>query len=369
LRECSNGVPITEADSVVIFQFQENKLLPTARVALAFLAAGLLAACGKGTPITSGTPTPSPTVPPAVTSQYPIPTASSRPMGIALGSDGNLWFTEFAASKIGQLNTSGKISENATPTKGAGPNAIASGPAPNLNLWFTETNVKGVAQITTTGPPYAEFTLPNPAAKPVSIALGSDGNMWVADIGTNSIWKVQQIRVKPHVKATQYPLTGNAQPAAITNGPDGALWFTEPGTNKIGRLPVTGYPLREYPIPTKDAGPSGIAAATDNGVWFLEQKAHKIGRISQTGVVTAEYPLTNAMTPFALIQGIDGNFYFTDTVKNNIGQFLFRSHRTVFFSIPTANSGPTALCLGTDSQIYFVETTGNKIAQFRYFNV
>lgn len=345
-------------------------MLPSARLAFAILTAGLVAACGKGTPITSGTPTPPPTPPPAVTAQYPIPTKSAHPAGIALGADANLWITELTASKIAQLNSRGQVSEAVTPTRNAGPNGIAAGPGPNLNMWFTETNIAKVAQITLTGPPYTEYTLPDKAARPAGLALGSDGNMWVCDIGTNSIWKVQQIRKKPHVLFTQYPLTGNAQPAGITNGPDGAIWFTEPGTNSIGRLPVTGsVTVTEYPVPTKNADPQGIAPGTDNALWFTERKGLKIARIATTGTVTAEYPLTGAMTPFALVQGVDGNFYFTDTAKNKIGQFLFRSHKTKFFSIPTANSEPTALTLGLDSQVYFVEYAGNKIAQFRYFNV
>jgi virginiamycin B lyase len=94
-----------------------------------------------------------------------------------------------------------------------------------------------------------------------------------------------------------------------------------------------------------------------------------IGRMSTGGTLLAEYPLTGAMTPDMLIQGIDGNFYFTDTAKNKIGQFFFRSHRVAFYPVPTANAEPTALTLGTDQQIYFVETAGNKIGQFRYFNV
>lgn len=290
-------------------------------------------------------------------------------MGIALGSDGNLWISEFSSSKMGQLNTAGQISESVTPTRHAGPNGVASGPGPNLNVWFTETNAAKVGQITITGPPYVEYTLPNPAARPVGIALGSDGNIWLTDPGTNSIWRVAQIRPQPHVKFTQFPLTGNAQPLNITNGPDGALWFTEPGTDSIGRLPIKGTPLIEYKLSTANADPVGIAAGSDNALWFTEQKAEKLGRISVTGVVTAEYPLTGAMTPDDLIQGIDGNFYFTDTAKNKIGQFLFRSHLVNYYSIPTANSGPSAMTLGTDRQIYFVETAGNKIGQFRYFNV
>jgi streptogramin lyase len=344
-------------------------LLRTARTLLVFLAAGFLAACGKGTPITSGTPTPAPTLPPQVTFQYPIPTASSRPAGIALGSDGNLWFTEFAKSKIGQLNTAGRISEAVTPSRNAEPNGIASGPGPNVNMWFTETNLAKVGQITITGPPYVEYTLPDATAKPTAIALGSDGNMWITDPGTNAIWRVHQIKHKPFVEFTQYRLAGNAQPAAITNGPDGALWFTEPGTNHIGRLPISGTPLTEYAVPTRNSGPTGITAGTDNALWFTEQKSKKIGRIDVTGAITAEYSLGAAQTPDQLIQGIDGNFYFTDTAANKIGQFFFKSHHVNFYRIPTANSAPTALTLGPDDQLYFTESAGNKIAQFRYFAV
>jgi virginiamycin B lyase len=348
---------------------EENSLLGMARIVLALAALGILAACGGGTPITSGSPTPSPTLPPQVTNQFPIPTASSRPAGITLGADGQIWFTEFAKSKMGRLVNSGKVQEIVTPTKNAEPNGIASGPGPNINIWFTESNSGKVGQITVAGPPYTEYQLPDPAARPIGIALGSDGNMWVTDQGTNSVWRVEQILVKPHVRFTQYHLTGNAQPEQITNGPDGALWFTEPGINSIGRLPVRGRPLNEYQIPTPNSDPIGIAPGTDNALWFTEQKAKQIGRISPSGNITAEYPLTGATTPDYVLQGIDGNFYFTDTLGNKMGQFLFRSHKTRFYKIPTADSGPTAMVLGPDEQIYLLETFANKIAQFRYFNV
>jgi len=342
-------------------------LLSQARISLAFLTVAFLAAFGGGTPVTSGSATPSPTLPPIVTSQYPIPSASSKPLGIALGIDGSMWFTENAKSKIAQLNAFGKINEEVTPSKNAGPSGIASGSGPNLNLWFTETNLGKVGQITISGPPYAEYTLPDKAARPVGIALGSDGNMWVTDPGTDSVWRIRQIKKKPFVLFKQYRLATGAQPLNITNGPDGALWFTEPGTNSIGRLPVTGGPPFEYAVPTANSDPVGIATGTDNALWFTEQKARQIGRMSTTGTVTAEYLIKNAMTPDAILQGVDGDFYFTDTALNKVGQFLFRTHTAAFYHIPTANSEPTAMALGTDEQIYLTETAGNKIAQFKYF--
>ncbi|HEY1881994.1 MAG TPA: hypothetical protein VGG51_03000 [Candidatus Cybelea sp.] len=342
--------------------------MPTARVLFTFLAVGFLAACGKGTPVTSGTPTPPPTPPPTISAQYPIPTASSQPMGIALGSDGNIWFTEFSKAKVAQLVSDGSIAENVTPTRKSEPYGMASGPGPNVNIWFAESAVGKVGQITTGGPPYTEYAFPVPNTRPTNITLGADGNMWVTDPGTNSIWRIEQLKRKPFVKFTQFQLTGAAKPMAITNGPDSAIWFTEPGTNKIGRLPTSGSPLTEYPIPTKFSDPTGICAGSDNSIWFVEMKGHNIARVQLNGSVT-EYPLTGSNTPNQVLQGVDGNFYFTDTAANRIGQFFTRSHHLAYFSIPTKHSEPTAMTLGLDNQIYLVETAGNKIAQFRYFAV
>src|SRR6516164_5358073 len=69
--------------------------------------------------------------------EFPVPTASAGLYYISAGPDGNLWFTEFDASKIGMVNpTTHAISEFATPTANAGPRGITLGP--DGNLWFTE---------------------------------------------------------------------------------------------------------------------------------------------------------------------------------------------------------------------------------------
>jgi len=43
--------------------------------------------------------------------EYPIPTSGSYPQGITAGPDGNLWFVETAANKIGKISTAGLITE------------------------------------------------------------------------------------------------------------------------------------------------------------------------------------------------------------------------------------------------------------------
>jgi hypothetical protein len=74
---------------------------------------------------------------------------NSRPMGIAAGPDGALWFTESAApGRIGRITTEGDITEYASGLLLiSNPWLIAAGP--DGNMWFTGNNLPGrVARIT-----------------------------------------------------------------------------------------------------------------------------------------------------------------------------------------------------------------------------
>ena len=68
--------------------------------------------------------------------EFAIPTASSHPSEIAAGPDGNLWFTEEVANKIGRVTTAGVITEFAVPTANGEPQGITAGP--DGALWFAE---------------------------------------------------------------------------------------------------------------------------------------------------------------------------------------------------------------------------------------
>jgi DNA-binding beta-propeller fold protein YncE len=116
------------------------------------------------------------------TSDFATPTASSSPRGIAVGPDGNLWFTEWGVNKIGEINpVTHLISEFATPTASSGPSGIAVGP--DGNLWFTESNVARVGFVgadAAPAPPPAPATPPVPhlsalAVSPKSFRAASKG--------------------------------------------------------------------------------------------------------------------------------------------------------------------------------------------------
>jgi hypothetical protein len=56
---------------------------------------------------------------------------------MTLGADGNVWFTERVANKIGMITPAGAITEYDIPTAGSAPFLIAAGP--NSTIWFSES--------------------------------------------------------------------------------------------------------------------------------------------------------------------------------------------------------------------------------------
>src|SRR2546430_9920188 len=81
----------------------------------------------------------------SVVTEFPIPTPASGATAITRGADGNLWFTEFNADRIGRITTAGAASEPVLLTAGSGPLDIVSGP--DGLLYFTERNTDRIGRI------------------------------------------------------------------------------------------------------------------------------------------------------------------------------------------------------------------------------
>ena len=109
--------------------------------------------------------------------EFPVPTAQSNLSGITRGPDGNLWFTEALAGKIGRITPAGVITEfSAGITPNSAPAGITRGP--DGNLWFTESQANKIGRITPAGV-VTEFSAGlTPGTTPNLITAGPDGNLW-----------------------------------------------------------------------------------------------------------------------------------------------------------------------------------------------
>jgi streptogramin lyase len=151
--------------------------------------------------------------------EYPLPGATSRAGQLTAGPDGNIWFTDPLNDVVGKITTAGAITEYPVASAGFG---ITTGP--DGNIWFTED--KAIGQITPGGV-LTEFPAPVQLGHVYDITPGADGNLWFTEWfsdGTTSIPKIGQIT--PSGTITEFPLAPSAtQLDGITLGADGNLWF------------------------------------------------------------------------------------------------------------------------------------------------
>ena len=267
------------------------------------------------------------------TTEFPTGTAT-RPAGIALGPDGNLWFTDRGTPPaIGRMTPSGALHEFDLGV-GSSPLAIAAGP--DGNLWFTDPGSGAIGRITPTG---AVTDFPVAGGNPSGIAAGPDGNLWFTDRGDASIG-----RVTPAGHVDEFPVSAS-DPTAIAAGPDGNLWFADPGNGAIGRITTSGSAL-EFGSGLK---PQGIAAGPDGNLWFTDKSA--IGRITPAGHID-EFGSGTGSSPSAIAAGPDQALWFTDA--SAIGHATLAGGIDEFALQKTSAPGP-GIATGPDGDMWFTD--------------
>jgi virginiamycin B lyase len=277
---------------------------------------------------------------------YTVPASASSVPGldaITLGPNGNLWFTETAVNRIGEITPKAvdpTIHEFALPAAdrlaaGVGSSitsadTIAAGPG--NDIWFTEQGSNAIGVMSTSGTLLSKFTVPNSSLNPTpqGITEGPDQTMWFTENATNEV-----ASITAQGKITAYALPGAASgPASIVYGPDGSLWFTD--NTGVGSIDPSTGKVTLYRAHTASSGPVGITVGPDcTSIWFTESSADRLGRIAPvpntTGckpgapIAVPEAPLSFSPSPLALgdvVVGSSGGVTETLKVTNLTSQAI-----------------------------------------------
>jgi streptogramin lyase len=224
-----------------------------------------------------------PPVKEAIEKSKPLPNTSLG--GITTGPEHeNLWFTEVEnnTSKIGRINPTepSEIKEFTLPAGndlggGVGGASIDNIAAgPNNTLWFAEPGSHAIGVINTNGTLLDKIALKE-SDDPQSIAAGPGGNMWFTDASTPYAIG----RIGPEGEVSEFPAP--SIPASIVAGPDGNMWFTEGGLGEeagVGCIVPTGQ-IELQPEQTAGGNPEGLTVNTDGSIWFTESQAEMLSRL------------------------------------------------------------------------------------------
>jgi streptogramin lyase len=290
--------------------------------------------------------------------EFLVPTPTGEPLGITLGPDGSLWFTQSGpinSPRIDRISPAGVVTGFATNlTASRQPVEIADGP--DGNLWFTQPGVDTIGRITPAGL-ITEFSAGiTHDSEPVGITAGPDGNLWFTEDSAIG-------RITPSGVVTEFTrgVTPGSEPDGITVGPDGNLWFAELD-DKIGRITPAGTVTEFSAGITPGSQPQGITAGPDGDLWFTEDSA--IGRITPSGIVTEfSSGIRRGGSPNGITVGPDGNLWFAEQVGDGIGRITTSGVATEFSAGIRASASPMDIAVGPDGNLWFTESTGHSIGR------
>ena len=302
--------------------------------------------------------------------------ANGSPTQLAVGSDGNIWFTEPTGNQVGAFSptTNGVIAEVFTSATDGDPSAITATTGTNAGIWFT---LNAAGQIGKIVPGSSSATVISGIAPYYSSAgiTSLNGNIWFTLPAANEIGVYN-----PTDGMTEYTLSPaniSGFKSQITVGPDGNLWFTEPGA--IGVFSPTSHSvIGQVSLPTAHGTqmPVAITTGPDGNIWFTESSSTSaavgvIDAANKTYITEFDTPAT--AQPDGITAGPDGNIWFTESAAGAIGMVNVKSLTDPTkdslgtpISIPTlghpggvvSRPAPQGIISGPHGELWFADSAG-----------
>ncbi|MGH7829889.1 MAG: virginiamycin B lyase family protein [Candidatus Binatia bacterium] len=165
--------------------------------------------------------------------EFSTDTKRSRPYGIQVDLDGNVWFAAVGSEFVGKLDPkSGAITEHKTPTANSGPRRLTMDP--DGKIWYAEWNAHKIGYLNPKTMEMKEFIPPShPQSGTYALASDGAGNLYVAEFISNQV-----SRFEPKTgKWTEWPMPlRRSRVRNIVVDPKGYVWYADNGNSKLVRL-------------------------------------------------------------------------------------------------------------------------------------
>jgi len=332
-----------------------------------------------GAPAAGATASPSASPATIAVATYASPNAITS---IAIGPDGNAWFTQ-TQQMIGVANaTTGAIasyngvapSQQNCSVPSAPPSQQASGQltlgpilaGPNGTLWYGAWcggallyGYSGFNQMSTTGT--IAGTAPAGYNPPViaGATVGSDGSIWAAELGVEGpeIWSyAPPTGAGTPCDGTQMP---RAQPSGIASGSDGALWMPAYENGDAVLIRSTTSCALSTPVSVSGTTFDSRSIASAGGaLWVIDIGRNQIDKITTAGTLTP-YAVPKAWVADSngnvgyVAASPNGNYvYFDDTASAQIGRLNLGTGQIQEFALQAGGAA-------VDPEMLAVDANGN----------
>jgi RHS repeat-associated protein len=322
------------------------------------------------------------------------------PTGIAVGPDGSLYINDTDDGRLQKVATNGTIS-----TVNAGALNWFQGVAvgPDGSIYIADTRNYRIRKISPDGgistvagngtQGYSGDGGPATQAElssPWSVAVGSDGSIYIADAGNNRLRRVGPDGIITTIAGNGTGgFSGDGGPAGqaelnnpqgVAVAPDGSVYIADSNNCRIRKVgpdgfikTVAGKGTAGYSgdggaaIQAALNGPGGIATATDGSIYIADTGNSRIRKIASDGVITTiagngtggyngdgESALRAQLNlPIRVAVGPDGTVYETDNWNCRV--------RRISPPLPGFSSGDILVPSEDGSLVYRFDSTGKHL--------
>ena len=215
-------------------------------------------------------------------SRVRLETGLSRPMVLALGSDGAIWFSR-GDGRIGRVDPAGTVSSVPVATPADSLYGLCAGP--DQTLWYTLLAADRIGRIS-----------PGGGIEEFPLAAGSMPSLITAGPGRRAM-----VHPQPGLAPSpESPRTATLRPIrcrrrtrhqSASMPPAKGRLVRRDRVGQIGRIFPDGR-IEEFPLSDRSCRPHAIAATTDGGCWATLWAASSVVRIDRDGhlVEQATFP-------------------------------------------------------------------------------
>ena len=162
----------------------------------------------------------------------------STAYGLALDKDENVWFSEFTKDgKIGKVDAkTGKVTKYQQPTLGAWPRRLkidAQG-----NVWFCEYEAGKIGRFDPKTETFKEYPLPGARPTPYALVIDKNtGHLWFSSMEMDTISELDPVTGKITLYPFLFPENGMRD---FFQDADGRIWWGSQANNRVGYFYLAG---------------------------------------------------------------------------------------------------------------------------------
>ena len=226
---------------------------------------------------------------PSLTAKSPY----SIPIALKVDLDNNIWVAVVDRNMLLVYDQESKEFEQylRLPTEESGPSALLLDD--NGNMWFAESLAGKIGVVDSKTFEITEYVPDTPLDEPFALLFDKSGSLWLSEHIGPGIAKFDPVlETFEHVEVPN----PESLPFGMAIDKYDNIWFGQHVTDELGVYDPHNDQLIEVSIPTPESFTQFVTSDDDGNIWFVEQRGQKLGVVSISSIPGQVRTATDGVT-------------------------------------------------------------------------